>query len=183
MPRFQPLDPERANGKASILLDAVQSKLGFVPNIMKTFAQAPAALEAYLNFSKALGTGTLDARLREQIAVAAAGVNSCGYCASAHTAAGGKLGIDSAELLENLEAKSGDPKTEAALRFTRAVIEDRGFVSDDDVRLIREAGYSDGEIIEIIANISLNLYTIYFNHIAQTVNDFPEIKIGEPQTA
>ena len=78
MPRFQPLDPEHANGKASILLDAVQSKLGFVPNIMRTFAQAPAALEAYLNFSKALGTGTLDARLREQIAVAAAGVNSCG---------------------------------------------------------------------------------------------------------
>ena len=183
MPRFQPIEPDQANGKASILLDSVQKKLGTVPNMMKTLAQAPAALEAYLNFNQTLGKGDLDAGLREQIALTVAGINSCEYCASAHTAIGGSLGVEASELALNLKASSTDPKTEAALRFAHVVVEDRGWVSDDDVRLIREAGYSDGEIIEIIATVASSLFSNYFNHIAQTVNDFPEIKVGEPQTA
>ena len=54
MQRISAIDPSQASGKGRQLLDAVQAKLGITPNLMKTLATAPAALEAYLNFSGAL---------------------------------------------------------------------------------------------------------------------------------
>ena len=45
MPRIAALDPAAATGAAKTLLDAVHSKLGLTPNLMRTLATAPAALE------------------------------------------------------------------------------------------------------------------------------------------
>ena len=59
MPRLNAIDPKEATGKAKDLLDGVNAKLGMVPNLMRTFANSPAALEGYLNFSGALGGGCL----------------------------------------------------------------------------------------------------------------------------
>ncbi len=86
MPRIDPIDPAQAQGKAKALLDGVQKALGMTPNLMRTMARSPAVLEAYLGFGKALGGGSLSAQIREQIAVAVSGANSCEYCVSAHTA-------------------------------------------------------------------------------------------------
>ena len=93
MPRITPIEPADANGKAKQLLDAVQAKLGLTPNLMKTLATSPAALEAYLNFGAALAGGVFDATFREQIALAVAQANSCEYCLSAHTALGHLAGL------------------------------------------------------------------------------------------
>jgi hypothetical protein len=62
MTRIQPISYEQSTGKAKELLDTVKAKLGITPNMMKTMAQSPAVLEAYLNFSSALGGGKLSAR-------------------------------------------------------------------------------------------------------------------------
>ena len=88
MQRLAAINPAEATGKAKQLLDGVQAKIGMTPNMMKTLAAAPAALEAYLNMSAALSTGGLDAKLREQIALTVAQANSCEYCLSAHSAIG-----------------------------------------------------------------------------------------------
>ena len=173
MARIKAIDPKTAEGRTSRLLDGVQQQLGAVPNIFRTFAQSPAVLDFYLSQSQALAKGVLDSKLREQIAVAAAGVNSCNYCASAHTAIGKNLGLGEEELTENLNGRSRDPRTEAALAFTRRIIDVRGQVADDDLQSIRDAGFSEAEIVEIIANVGLNLFTNYFNHIADTDVDFP----------
>ena len=98
MPRIQPIERNQTNGKAKTLLDGVQNTFGMIPNLMRTLAHSPAALEAYLAFGKALGGGRLGASLREQIALAVAGANSCRYCASAHTAVGKMLKLDGKEL-------------------------------------------------------------------------------------
>ena len=66
---------------------------GGTPNLLTTMAQAPAVLEGYLSLSGALGSGSLPAGLREQVAMAIAGVNGCEYCASAHTAIGKGAGV------------------------------------------------------------------------------------------
>ena len=60
MQRIQSINPAEATGKAKQLLDGVQAKLGMTPNLMKALANAPAALDAYLHFGAALGTGALD---------------------------------------------------------------------------------------------------------------------------
>jgi uncharacterized peroxidase-related enzyme len=176
MPRFQPVDPAHATGRAKDLLDGVKKQLGVVPNLLRTLAQAPAALETYLAEAKALSGGALSARLREQIALAVAGRNACDYCASAHTFIGGQLGVEPQELGRNLDGASADPKTAAALVFARAVVDAHGHVADADFAAVRDAGWSDPEIVEIVAVVVHNIFTNYFNHIFATEIDFPVVR-------
>lgn len=178
MPRITALNPAETTGKARKLLDGVQAKLGMTPNLMKTLAHAPAALEAYLNFGAALGTGVLDARFREQISIAVAQANSCEYCLSAHTAIGKMVGLTPEELAASRRSNSADAKRDAGLRFAQAIVVQRGEVSDAALANVRDAGYSDGEITEIIANVAVNIFTNYFNHIAQTDVDFPRVPVA-----
>ncbi len=179
MPRINPVDPQAAEGKARTLLEAVHEKFGMTPNITATLAHSPAALEGYLGLSGALATGSLGSQLREQIALAVAGAGGCGYCASAHTAIGKSVGLSGEELGANLRGSASDPKAQAALDFALAVVEHRGWVSDDDFRRVRDAGFGDGEITEIVANVAQNLFTNYFNHIARTDVDFPPVEMPE----
>ena len=162
-------------GRTKALLDNVRQTMGATPNFFTAFANAPAALESYLGFSKALSGGKLDPKLREQLAVVVAGFNGCDYCASAHTFLGNKTGVDSTELQANLEGHSLDRKTQAALRFAMALMETRGQVSDETLQAIKFAGYTDEEVIEILAHVALNTFSNYFNQTAQTNIDFPVV--------
>jgi uncharacterized peroxidase-related enzyme len=175
MSRLNPIDPQAASGKTRELLGAVEKALGLTPNMMRVMANSPAVLEAYLNFSGALSRGRLSARLREQLALAVAQANACDYCLSAHTALGKLAGLNEAEISASRQSQAGDDKTAAALRFARRIVESRGELSDAEVSAVRQAGYEDAEIAELIANVSLNIFTNYFNHIAGTVIDFPKV--------
>ena len=183
MSRLTPIDPAQAEGKAKALLDGVQTALGTTPNLIRTLAHSPAALQAYLDLGKALGGGSLDAKTREAIALTVAGENGCDYCASAHTAIGRHLGVAATELAENLEGRSGDAKVAAILGFARALVAKRGWVSDADVGDAREAGVSDGEIAEVVAVVAANIFSNYFNHVAGTEVDFPLVESGAKAAA
>ncbi len=173
MPRIAPLVPEETKGKAKTLLDGVKASIGVVPNLFRTIAHSPAALEAHLSFSSALAGGRLSAAQREQIALAVAGENGCDYCASAHTLVGKGAGLSDAELAANLDARSGDERMRAILAFAKAIVASRGFVSDADLSRVREAGLGEEEIVEVLAVVVGNIFTNYFNHIAETEIDFP----------
>ena len=178
MQRITPINPAEATGKAKKLLDGVQAKLGFTPNLMKTLATAPAALEAYLQFGAAMGTGVLDAKFREQISLAVAQANSCEYCLSAHSAIGKMVGLTPDEIAASRESHAADAKRDAGLRFAQTVVVQRGEVSDAALASVRNAGYTDGEITEIVANVAVNIFTNYFNHVAQTEVDFPRVPVA-----
>lgn len=173
MQRITAIDHYQASGKAKQLLDGVQAKLGIAPNLMKTLAAAPAALEGYLHFGAALATGSLDAKFREQIALTVAQANSCEYCLSAHSAIGKMAGLKPDEILASREATAQDAKRGAGLQFAQALVVQRGEVSDQTLAATKAAGYSDGEITEIVANVAINIFTNYFNHVARTDVDFP----------
>ena len=177
MQRITAINPTEATGKTKQLLDAVQAKLGMTPNLMKTLAAAPAALEAYLNFGAALTTGHLDAKLREQIALTVAQANSCEHCLSAHTAIGKMVGLKPEEIAASREARSADAKRAAGLQFAQALVVQRGEVTDSAIAQVKEAGYSEGDIAEIVANVAINIFTNYFNHVARTDVDFPKVSV------
>ncbi len=178
MPRIEPVNLDTATGKSKELLDGVQKKLGMVPNIMRTFAQSPALLQAYLGFSGGLSQGVLPPKLREQIALAVSEQNGCGYCVAAHTAIGKALGLSPQEASDARRGVSPDGRTEAALHFAVRIVETRGWVTDDDLGEVRQAGYTDAEIVEIVGNTALILFANYFNHVVKTDVDFPA-----PETA
>ncbi len=175
MQRIKALEINEAPLASKTQLEAVQKQIGMVPNIFKTIAHSPAALQFALGQSAALAAGVLPAALREQIALVAAGTNSCDYCASAHTLMGKGAGLEAGEMTRNLNGQSSDAKTQAALAFAKTIVEARGQISDEQLKTVRLAGYNDAEIVEIVANVVANIFTNYFNHIAGTVIDFPRV--------
>jgi uncharacterized peroxidase-related enzyme len=159
------------------LLDAVVKQLGSAPNMFRSIALSPQALEGHLGLFGALGKGALPAATRERIALAVAEVNGCGYCLSAHTYLGRNLAkLDDAEITANRNGASNDPKADAAVRFAAEVARERGHVSDADFAAVRRAGYTDAQIIEIVSHVALNTWTNYFNVVFQTEIDFPVVR-------
>ncbi len=178
MSRITAVDPKQATGKAKELLDGVQAKFGMTPNLMKVLAHSPAALQAYLDFAGALAGGMLDPQVREQIALTVGTANGCEYCVSAHTALGKGAGLSGDELIAARCATSSDAKANAALQFARAVVATKGNVTDQDLEKLRAAHYTDGQIAEIVAHVGMNIFTNYFNHVAQTEIDFPKVSLA-----
>jgi uncharacterized peroxidase-related enzyme len=173
MERISPVNQQTAQGKAKELLDAVKAKLGTVPNMTRAMAVSPSVLEAYLGFNGALSHGVLPARVREQLALDVGEENHCDYCVSAHSAIGKHVGLSDQDLLDSRRGTSADPKTDALLRFARTVVAKRGVVEDADIAPVRDAGYGDAEIAEVVAHVALNTFTNYFNNVAGTAIDFP----------
>ena len=103
--------------------------------------------------------------------------NQCDYCVSAHTFFGNKAGLNESDLLDARHGTSTNRKTNAALTFARKIIEDRGHVSDEDLEQVRQAGYTEGEIVEIIANVCMTTFTNYFNQVAATEVDYPYVPL------
>ncbi len=176
MARIPTIEPENAPAPAAELLAAVKSKLGLVPNMTKVMANSAPVLEGYLGFSGALGKGSLPAKVREQIAILVAEGNSCTYCLSAHTAIGKMVGLPESELAAARDAASSDPKTAAALRFASKVLTTQGSVDAADVVAVRDAGWDDAQIAEIVANVSLNIYTNLINKTFAVEVDFPVVQ-------
>ena len=135
-------------------------------------------LEFYLNGSGALKNTAISAPLREQIALTVAGVNQCDYCASAHTAIGKGQKLDDAALADALKGKASDTKEQAALSFAKKLVESQGRVTDADLSAVTKAGYSEAEALEIVAVVAFNIFTNYFNHVADTDVDFPPVSTG-----
>jgi len=176
MARLPIIDPEESTGKAHELLTAVQKKLGLVPNMTRVMVNSPAVLEAYIAFSGALDGGSLNAKIRERIALGTAEANQCDYCLSAHSTIGKLVGLKEAEILESRRAPASDVKPAAALRFSRVLLEKRGAVTETDVDAARKGGLTNGEIAEVVALTALNIFTNYFNTAFQVDVDFPVVK-------
>ena len=158
------------------LLDAVKKQLGVVPNLMKVVGNSPAALGGYLALNGALAKGALGAKTGERIALAIAEINACGYCLAAHTYLGKNVAkLDDAEIAANRSGASNDPKADAAVRFAASVALERGHVTDAAVQAVKDAGYSDAQVMEIVVHVALNTLTNYVNEVAQTEIDFPVV--------
>ncbi|MCQ0111644.1 carboxymuconolactone decarboxylase family protein [Zhouia amylolytica] len=183
MQRIDALNPEQTTGPSKDLFEAIQSKLGMVPNMMRTMGNSPAVLGGYLSLSESLGKSALGGKLGELIALTVANVNGCNYCNAAHSFIGEKLvGID-ANTIENAKAgKGNDTKTQAALTFAQVLLAKRGSVSTEDFNAVKGAGYTDAEIAEIIGHTVLNIFTNYFNNAIEVVVDFPETALVETST-
>ncbi|MFN2378371.1 MAG: carboxymuconolactone decarboxylase family protein [Candidatus Binatia bacterium] len=179
MARVTVIDPKTATGEARQLLDAVQSSLGMVPNFIRVLANSSAALSAFLGFHAIAGGGLLDPKTRERVALAVAEQNACQYCVSAHTAIGRKAGLDHQEMLANRAGRSSDAKAEAALTFARALVEHGGQVSKAEFDAVRAAGHSDGEIIEILTHVALNIFTNLLGKATQVEIDFPRVELNQ----
>jgi uncharacterized peroxidase-related enzyme len=172
-------NPESAPEGSKPLLEAVHKKLGVVPNLFRVAALSPAALEGLLSLNGALAK-TLDVKTRERIAIAVAEANGCDYCLSAHTYLGlnlAKITPEDAALAR--KGASNDVKAAAAVRFAVEVAKGRGGVSDANLAAVKQAGFTEAQIVEIVALVAENVFTNFLNKVAQTDIDFPVLHTAE----
>ena len=170
---------ETAPAASQPMLEAVRKQLGVIPNSFRVLSLSPAALQGLLGLNGALGKA-LDPKTRERIAIAIAQSNDCDYCLSAHSYIGLNLAkIDAAEIDLARKGASADAKANAAVAFALKINEERGKVSDADVQAVKAAGFTDGQIVEIIAVVAENIFTNLLNIVAGTEIDFPVVLAAE----
>lgn len=173
-------DTAKLTGKNQEMLSGYEKKFGLVPNMLKQMASSPAALESFLSTREILGTGLLDDKLRAMIGIMIAEIYSCEYLLSARVAQAKAVGLTDEELTLAKQQQSKDAKKDAGLQFVRNLVLRHSEVASGDVDELKTAGYSDGEIVELIANANHNLMAYYFVQIAQPEPDFPRVATAFP---
>ena len=114
--------------------------------------------------------------LVEGIALAVSEANGCEYCLPAHGYVSTKLAkIPSEEIALNRQGQSSDPKRQAAVAFAKALIETRGKVSDAQFASVKDARWTDANIVEMIALTAQFVLTNFMNNAIQPPIDFPEV--------
>ena len=177
MSRIKVVEKQEANPEQAELYQGITDALGTVPNFLKVFANSPAALRAFLGLHGIAGAGSLDPLTRERIALALAEQNSCQYCLSAHTAIGRKAGLDNVEIEANRAGSSLDARADVAVRFARALVEHKGEVTNAELAEVRNAGYSESDIVEIITHVGMNLLTNILGKASRVEIDFPVVDL------
>jgi uncharacterized peroxidase-related enzyme len=177
--RIQLVDPDRTTGAIRGLFSEIRAKFALVPNLFRVLANAPAALEGLMGLGSALAAGALDKKTREQLALAIAESNLCAYCLSSHKATAAKIGLNQLEIEDAIRARAADTRTDAILKLARSIVVQRGELTDADLARARVAGLSDGEIVETVANVALNIFENYMSHVARVSIDFPQHEFRE----
>jgi uncharacterized peroxidase-related enzyme len=177
MSRINAVDPKAATGEAKALLDAVQKQLGIIPNFIRVLAHSPKALSGFLGLYGALGGADIDKATQERIALALAESNGCQYCVSAHTAIGRHAGLTNDEMLLNRQGSSADARAAMAVAFAKALNDNAGEVTTAEFEAVRSSGFSDAEIVEIIAVVALNLFTNILGKSTRVDIDFPRVSL------
>ncbi len=178
MSHVQLINSKETNSTNQLILNEIHAAFGSTPNMFRAVANSSAALKSMWSAFGALSSGVIPARLGEQIAVTIANRNQCEYCLAAHTVLGQKAGASAEEMAAAQNAQSQDKKTDAALKFALKVVNHRAQIDKRDVENLREAGYDDEHIVEIIAHVALNLYTNYINVALDVPVDFPKVRLS-----
>ena len=177
MSRITVIDHSNATAEQKDLLDAIQNKLGMVPNFLKVFANSPVALRSFLGLHAVANDGSLDAATRERIALALAQQNGCQYCVSAHTAIGRKTGLTTDEMAAARAGTSQDAQAAVAVRFARSLMQKNGEISTLELAEMRSAGYSDADIVEVITHVGMNFLTNILGKASRVEIDFPKVEL------
>lgn len=160
---------ETAPPESKPLLASVQQRFGFLPNVYAHLAEAPAVLEALLQLAGIFSRTTLTERQRHILLLASSVENRCTFCVAAHTrgAQAGGVGDEAIASIRDGVAPSA-AEDAAVVSFVRALIASRGFVSDADLRLLFDQGFTHRQVLEIVLGITLKILTNYCNHVTHT---------------
>ena len=161
--RFQVHDELTApEGSVPVLKGAMASG-GQLPNFLGVLAGSPAALRAYTRFRSELRHGSLALPTLERIALAVAGHYRSQPGLAIHTRTARQAGVGIDEVAAARDWASSDPREAALLRYLRALLEHRGHAPMHLHEEAREAGWSDEQLLEAIAYVSLESLTAMVN--------------------
>ncbi len=169
------IDNKDAKPESAALLNEVEKKFGFVPNLMRVIASSPTALQAYLNLSELVEKTHFTPEEQQAILLAVSVENNCDYCVAAHSMVAVRMAGMSPDRLKLLREGNGlgHEKLDSLVEFTREVVRMRGFASEKAVSQFFAAGFSKEQLLEVLVCITMKTLSNYTNHIAETPLDQP----------
>lgn len=165
-------DDHTAPAEAASAFDASAAKFGMVPNLIRTMSTSPQLAEGYLSLSALFDQTSLSVAERHVVLLTVSARHNCRYCVAAHSVTADMNRIP-AEITEALreDRPLPDSRLEALRRFTRAVVEERGWVDDGQVKAFLEAGHTPQQALEVVLGIGMKTLSNYTNHLAGTPLD------------
>ena len=167
--------PDQVPTDSQATLGSFTKNIGFTPNMMSTFALSPIAFNAWATLLGGLSKA-LDVKTRDSIGLAVSEVNGCNYCLTVHSFTAEHMAkLPGEEVILARKGHASEPKRDAAVQFARKVIETRGKISDADFKAVRDAGYTEANIMEIVALVAMYSMTNFFNNVFDPEQDFPAV--------
>lgn len=170
------IEPQVATGTTKALYDELEKTMNQVPSMVRIMANSPAVVDTYMHFNHALARSTLSQRTLALITVAIAEVSSCDYTLSIGIALAKRHGVPEQELNAARLGQASDDKTARTLEFATNIVRRAGQVPHAEVGRLRQNGFSDQEIVEIVAAVGLNIFRNYFNLVVGTDVDVPLVR-------
>lgn len=152
--------------EAEALFAKAEALFGFVPNLFRSLAQAPATGHALATLYPMAGDTSFSPNEQQVVYQASNVVNGCHYCVPAHTVTSRAAGMPEADIqkLRNGEPLD-DPKLEALRTFSVKMTRDRGVVSEAEFKAFLEAGWTRQNALEVVLLIAIKTITNYANHL------------------
>lgn len=154
------------------IMENMEQSSGFVPNLFGVLAESPVALEGYTSLNRILEKGTFSKAERALVLLAVSRTNECHYCVAAHTGIALEAGLSekTVEAIRN-GRELDDPKLEALRSFTISMVEERGWLDQDQLQTFLDAGFTKKQALEVITAVAMKTISNYSNHLAETPVD------------
>lgn len=166
MPRLARLTPQTAVGASRDLLSDLVSRHGQVGDMVSTMAHSPAVLSGYLQLSRAMRRAKLNRKVSERISIAIQAQQGCGLCMESHVGAARSAGVDEEEIHRARAGTSADPAVAAIIALALQIYREPATITDEQIEVLGEHGYSDREIADVVGIVTLNILTGAFNLVA-----------------
>jgi uncharacterized peroxidase-related enzyme len=166
MTRLTPVDPDQTKDTVKETLDALRARGGVHGPMVLTMANSSALLRGYADLNRAMKRSHLDRRISERISLAVQEWLGCAYCVEAHSGAARALGLSETDIELARQGTATDPKVAAIVAFALQVVAAPSEIRDGDVNALRDHGYRDEQIADVVGLVALNVLTGAFNLVA-----------------
>jgi uncharacterized peroxidase-related enzyme len=174
MTKFTLHTVETAPAAAKEPLAGIEKAWKFIPNLHRTLAESPVALQAY-DALFALVAKTSFTPAEQQVAFMAINVlNECEYCTAGHSVLAKMAGVEPDTITALRDgAPLADARLQALRSFAERIVAERGFAGDDAVDAFIAAGFSKAQVLELVVIVATKTISNYVNHLTHTpLDDF-----------
>jgi AhpD family alkylhydroperoxidase len=165
---------ESAPEKSKPALLGLKQAVGIIPNLAATMAESPTLLAGFVGAFGNFHGGTFSGGEKQVLLLSNAVANTCPWAVAFHSAMALKEGVDPEHVRAIREKRLPAHAELAALsRFTQALIEARGHVSQGDLASFTTAGFGPDHVLEVIAGLAVSVMANYAGNITNPVVEAP----------
>ena len=159
---------ENSSGESRELLAGIQKGYGFVPNLFAYMAEAPIAIKAYMQLNALLSESSFTAAQLQVALLASSVENDCDFCTVAHRAMGKKSAANQQSLdALNEGTEVEDPQDRAIVNLVRSLVNNRGWVQEDEINAFLAAGFTRQQYFEMLVVVTIKTLSNYTNHVTK----------------